>query len=69
MIRNYNGDFVGGMAIPLGHQTNLDAKASTALYGLIYAKDLNLKNIWIECDSLNIINFLKINLSTFMDHY
>ncbi len=56
MIRNSNGDFVGGMAIPLGCQTNHVVEASVALYGLIYAKDLNLKNIWIKGDSLNIIN-------------
>lgn len=62
MIRNSNGDFVGGMAIPLGCQTNHVVEASTTLYGLIYAKDLNLKNIWIEEDSLNITNcFKKIN--------
>ena len=59
MIRNSNGDFVGGMAIPLGCQTNHVAEASAALYGLMYAKDLNLANIWIEGDSLNIINCLK----------
>ena len=62
MIRNSNGDFIGGMAIPLGNQTNHVVEASAALYGLIYAKYLNLKNIWIEGDSLNIINCLnKIN--------
>ena len=59
VIRNFNGDFVGGMAIPLGCQTNHVVEASTALYGLMYAKDLNLFNVWIEGDSLNIINFLK----------
>ena len=62
MIRNSNGDFVGGMAIPLGCQTNHIAEASATLHGLIYAKGLNLKSIWIEGDSLNIINCLnKIN--------
>lgn len=59
VIRNSNGDFVGGTTIPLGCQTNHVVEASTTLYGLIYAKDLNLKNIWIEGDSLNIINCLK----------
>lgn len=59
VIRNSKGDFVGGMAIPLGCQTNHVAEASTALYGLTCAKDMNLKNIWIEGDSLNIINCLK----------
>ena len=59
VIRNSNGDFVGGMAITLGCQTNHVAKASAALYGLMYAKDLNLANIWVEGDSLNIINCFK----------
>ena len=32
--------------------------ASAALHGLRYAKKLNLKRIWLEGDSLNIINCL-----------
>ena len=44
MIRNSIGDNVGSLA---------------TLHGLWYAKKLNLKRIWLEGDSLNIINCLK----------
>ena len=59
VIRNSIGDFFSHMAIPLGCQSNHVTKASATLYGLMLAKDLNLVNIWIEGDSLNIINCLK----------
>ena len=58
IIRNENGDRMGGMAIPICIQANHVAKANATLYGLIYAKSLNLNNIWLEGDSLNIFNFL-----------
>ena len=46
------------MAIPIGDQTNHVAEACTALHGLLYAKSMNLRKIWVEGDSLNIINCL-----------
>ena len=46
------------MTIPLGSQTNHIVEASAALHGLIYAKSMNLRNIWVEGNSLNIINCL-----------
>ena len=58
IIRNMNGDRVGGMAIPISVQTNHGAEASVTLYGLSHAKSLNLNKIWFERDSLNIINCL-----------
>ena len=58
IIRNMNGDRVCGMAIPIGVQTNHVVEASTALYGLSHPKSLNLNKIWLEGDSLNIINCL-----------
>ena len=61
MIRNSNGDNMGSLAIPLGFQTNHVVEASTALHGLLYAKKLNLNKIWLEGDSLNIINCLNKN--------
>ena len=62
IIRTMNGDRVDGMAIPIGVQTNNVAEASASLYGLNHAKSLNLKKIWIEGNSLNIINCLnKVN--------
>ena len=58
VIRNSYGDKVGCMAIPIGSQTNHVAKACVALHGLIYVKSLNLRKVWVEGDSLNIINCL-----------
>lgn len=58
MIRNSIGENVGSLAIPIGTQTNHIAEASTSLHGLRYAKKLNLKRIWLEGDSLKIINCL-----------
>ena len=58
VIRDTYGEKVGCMAIPIGNQTNHVAEASSALHGLIYAKNLNLRKVWVEGDSLNIINFL-----------
>lgn len=58
IIRNMNGERVHGMSIPIGVQTNHVVEASAALYDLSHAKSLNLKNIWLEGDSINIINYL-----------
>ena len=46
------------MAIPIGKQTNHVVEASATLYGLYYAKILNMEKVWLEGDSLNIVNFL-----------
>ena len=58
VIRNSNGDNVGCMAIPIGIHSNHVAEACAALHGLIYAKKMNMRKIWVEGDSLNIINCL-----------
>ena len=46
------------MEIPIGNQTNHIMEASAPLYGLLYAKSMNIEKIWLEGDSLNIINYL-----------
>ena len=58
VIRNSNGDNVGCMAILIGDQTNHVAEACASLHDLLYAKSINLRKIWVEGDSLNIINCL-----------
>ena len=58
VIRNSNRDNMGSLAIPIGNQTNHVVEASATLHGLIFAKKLNMNNIWLQRDSLNIINFL-----------
>lgn len=65
-IRNSNGDNMGSLVVLIGHQTNHVAEASAALHGLHYAKNLNMKKIWLERGSLNIINCLNKN-DTFLD--
>ena len=58
IIKNSYGDKVGCMAIPIGNQNNHMDKACAALHGLIYAKTMNLRKVWVEGNSLNIINCL-----------
>ena len=58
VIRDAYGEKVGYMAIPIGSQTNHVAEASDALHGLMFAKSLNLRKVWVEGYTLNIINFL-----------
>lgn len=58
VIRNSYGDKVGFLAIPIGSQTNQVSKAFVSLHVLIYSKSLNLMKVWVEGDSLNIINCL-----------
>lgn len=70
IIRNTIGDSMGVMAIPIGEQMNHGMEVSTTLYGLDHAKSMNLDNIWIEGDSLNIINHLnKVSDPSWIIHY
>ena len=48
IIKNEQGYSIGAMAIPIGVQTNHNAKASAALYVLSLAKSVNLTKIWLE---------------------
>ena len=57
VIKNEQGYTIGVMAIPIGVQTNHIAEASATLYGLSLAKSLSLSKVWLEGDSLNIVNF------------
>ena len=52
VIKNSYGEKVGCIAIPIGSQTigsqtNHVAEACAALHGLIYAKSLNLRKVWV----------------------
>ena len=58
VIRDAYGEKVGCVAIPIGNWVNHVAEASAALNGLIFAKSLNFRKVWVEGDSLNIINCL-----------
>lgn len=58
IIRDENGYSNGAMEIPIGNQTNHIEEASTSLHGLFFSKNKNLEKIWLEGDSLNIINCL-----------
>lgn len=57
--KDYNGNFIAANASPLGMQNNHMAEAMRAYFGLQLANRLNFKKIWLEGDSMNIINCLK----------
>lgn len=59
VLRDNYGNFIAAIALPLGSQNNHMAEVAGALYGIQLASDLNFKKIWVEGDSLNIINSLK----------
>lgn len=59
VIRNFNGRIVFAMALPLGIQKNHYAKVTIAYHGLKMAQIKGYKKVWLEGDSLNIINNLK----------
>lgn len=44
--------------MPIGNQTYHMDEDFPTLHGLIYAKNLNLRKVWVEGDSLNSINCL-----------
>lgn len=55
IIRNCFGVEVATVSHPLGKQTNHYAKASVALHTTRLAKDIRVRNLWLEGDSNNIV--------------
>ena len=58
--------FVSGLiliaiSIPIGISTSHKVEATTALYTIRLAMDFGYQNLWMEGDSLNIINMLNNN--------
>ena len=61
ILHNKNGNMVKVMVVSLGSQTNHLAKVM-GLYGLRIAVKCSYKWLWIEGDSLNILNCFKKGL-------
>ena len=56
IIRNSLGGGITAISLPLGHQTNHLAEASATRHVVKLALALGIDNLWLEGDSLNIIN-------------
>lgn len=59
VIRDSFGNFIGATTSPLGSQTNHLAEAAGAFHIINLAQSLNIKHLWLEGDSKNIIDYLK----------
>lgn len=59
VIRDCNSNFIVASATPLGKQKNHMEEAMGAYLGFKLAKSMNFNKIWLEGDSMNIINCLK----------
>ena len=58
VLRDHMGNFIDAIAIPIGRTNSHIAEATTALYTMRIAVDLGCPNLWLEGDSLNIVNIL-----------
>lgn len=58
-MRDWTGNCLGVVDAPLGTQRNHVAKVMVALQVVMLEKDLGSKKLWLEGDSLNIINCIK----------
>ena len=61
------GNVIDAIAVPIGHSNSHIAEATSALYTIKLVDDLGYSKLWLEGDSLNIINtlnnFFKISWS------
>ena len=58
VLRDHNGNIIDAIAIPIGISTSHKAEATVALYTMRLAMDTSNWYLWMEGDSLNIINML-----------
>lgn len=58
VLRDHYGNFVLAVVLPLGSQSNHFVEAIGAFLVIDIASKLNIKNIWIEGNSKNIIECL-----------
>ena len=59
IIRNNHGIGIAALSYPIENQTNHFAKASATYHTTKLALKEGINNLWLEGDSLNIINCLK----------
>ena len=58
VLRNHVGNVIDAIAVPIGHSNSHIAEATAALYTMKLAADSGYSKLWLEGDSLNIINTL-----------
>ena len=58
VLRDHYRIVVDSMSIPIGHSTSYKAEAIAALYTVKMAVETGYRNLWLEGNSLNIINML-----------
>lgn len=58
VLRDHYSRVVDSIAIPIGKSTDHKAEAMIALFTMRMAAKSSFQNIWLEGDSLNIINML-----------
>lgn len=59
VLRNSNGRFISVATLPLGTRTNHYAEVAATYHGLKMAHLKGYKKVWLEWESLNIINNMK----------
>lgn len=58
VLRDHMGNVIDAIAIPIGRTNSHIAEATAALYTMRIVVDLGCPNLWLEGDSLNIVNIL-----------
>lgn len=58
IIRNDHGKGIAAITVPLGMQTNHFSEVFAAHQTNKLAKEIGVRNLWLEGDSKNIINYL-----------
>lgn len=58
VLRDHMGNVIDVIAIPIGRTNSHITKAMAALYTMRIDVDLGCLNLWLEGDSLNIVNIL-----------
>ena len=59
IIRKNSGGGTTAISFPLGHQINHFAKANVARHIVKLALAFGIEHLWLEGDSLNIINYIE----------
>lgn len=58
ILRNNSSNLVGAFVELLGNQTSVFSEAKSILLGLRFAKNLGHQLVWVETDSLFLVNIL-----------
>lgn len=58
VLRDHYNRVVDAISIPISKSTSHKAKAMTALFTMRIIVESGFQNLWLEGDSLNIINML-----------